>query len=94
MESQLLCSSVSQDGTARRRIAIKPMDPSKQSFVLVLESGRMSQSSSNTGNINCTARFQPATSFDTRQFHPLLNFPIYGCVGLVQANNGTQNAEV
>lgn len=88
MESFLLVSN-----TEPRRIVIQPSANSqgkKASYVLVLEklaASNVSQKSSQH-NLNCTARFQPATSFDGRSFVPLVNQPIYGCIGLIQVENG------
>lgn len=83
MESMILCSKSAQ---GHRSLAIKPMDPSKQSFVLILE--HIPDSNGSSDGVNCTARFQPASSFDVSKFRPLLSSPVYGCIGLVLVDKG------
>ncbi len=36
----------------------------------------------------CTARFQPAGSFDVSDFRPLYDGLIYGCLGLIHVDQG------
>ena len=81
MESLLLVSN-----SEPRRIAIQPISNQgkKASYVLILENlaSRVGE------NINCTARFQPAASFDSSSYSQLIRQPVKGCVGLVQVENG------
>lgn len=82
MESRLL---VSTDTTKARRLAILPLQPSKESsMVLVLE--RL-PATADGSSINCTAKFQQASSFDAMNFRPLLRESVYGCLGLVHVEN-------
>ncbi len=82
MQSSLLVSQFEP-----RAIAIKPVQAGhkKPGYVLTFEK---LDSPAGKNNITCTARFSPADTFDETTFSPLLQTPIYGCLGLVQVENG------
>ena len=100
MESFLLVSN-----TDPRRIVIQPSANSqgkKAAYVLCLEKLAASNEQlsgqgggrSAPSSLNCTARFQPAAGFNGRQFVPLVSQPIYGCLGLIQVDDGKSAASV
>ena len=85
MQSQLLFNE-----SPSRQLCIQPKvsGTKKPSYTLLLEKLQGSQQQTSS-TVNCTARFVPANSFDTSMFKLLIQQPIYGCLGLIQVNNGS-----
>jgi hypothetical protein len=87
MQSALLVSD-----SEPRRIVIRPAASSskKSSYILMLEHMRKqaTQTSADTPRTTCTAQFQPAASFQANAYRHLHEGPIFGCLGLIQVEQG------